>query len=311
MAGRITDLFGADAQIVIRIGSIRKTRLGPPILVPVARIRSVGIGKREILLRFRIVCGLVRQIDFFAVLLFDFLVYVRHVNGLLFVGRRGREKHEEVVPLPGRGLGGPFRGDIDQVDVVNDDVGGMFLSPLLAKCSVEPGVISGDEVAPLENLQRLLLRLSPLREKKNLAESRCHGSGARELNEFPSRHALVSLFRHRGIPPSSRFSYSTDPNCFTSSGPSFVSTGPFPWTCTRICSTISIFASVVMSPTFILLEIAASTRRMSLPERVLGMSGTMRTAFGRAILPIMVSIVRITFSVISWALAVTPGLREM
>ncbi len=38
------------------------------------------------------------------------------------------------------------------------------------------------------------------------------------------------------------------------------------------------------------LEMAASTRRMILPERVLGMSGTIWTFFGRAILPMEWSI---------------------
>ena len=41
------------------------------------------------------------------------------------------------------------------------------------------------------------------------------------------------------------------------------------------------------------------TRRMILPERVLGMSGTIHTFFGRAILPISVSIASLTLSSIS------------
>ncbi len=44
------------------------------------------------------------------------------------------------------------------------------------------------------------------------------------------------------------------------------------------------------SPTSMVLEMAASTRRMILPERVLGMSGTIWTFFGRAILPMEWSI---------------------
>src|SRR3989442_15594356 len=55
---------------------------------------------------------------------------------------------------------------------------------------------------------------------------------------------------------------------------------------------------------------AARTRRIILPERVLGMSGTTWMDFGRAILPIMVSMVDFT---LSWmALVVgTPGFSEM
>src|SRR5436190_13276365 len=51
-------------------------------------------------------------------------------------------------------------------------------------------------------------------------------------------------------------------------------------------STTSGLASVDTSPGSCLLEIAASTRRMILPERVLGMSGTMITWRGLAIAPI-------------------------
>ncbi len=51
------------------------------------------------------------------------------------------------------------------------------------------------------------------------------------------------------------------------------------------------------------------TRRMILPDRVLGMSGTIQTFFGRAILPISVSIAAITLASIPSSLR-TPGLSE-
>ncbi len=47
-----------------------------------------------------------------------------------------------------------------------------------------------------------------------------------------------------------------------------------PWTRVRISSTISGLASVVTSPMSRPSDIAASTRRMIFPERVLGISGT-------------------------------------
>jgi len=62
-----------------------------------------------------------------------------------------------------------------------------------------------------------------------------------------------------------------------------------------------------MSPTLMWFEMPASTRRMSLPERVFGMSGTICTVFGRAIFPIIVSIVWITFATTSWCGVVQPG----
>ena len=49
------------------------------------------------------------------------------------------------------------------------------------------------------------------------------------------------------------------------------------------------------------------TLRMIFPERVLGMSATIHTCFGRAILPIWVSIALATFSSMS-LLGVNPGL---
>ena len=51
-------------------------------------------------------------------------------------------------------------------------------------------------------------------------------------------------------------------------------------------STILGLARVVVSPTSVKLEMPAMTRRMILPERVLGMSGMIHTLAGRAILPI-------------------------
>ncbi len=48
---------------------------------------------------------------------------------------------------------------------------------------------------------------------------------------------------------------------------------------------------------------------MILPERVLGMSGTIQTFLGRAILPISTSIARVTLPAI-WSLASYPGFSE-
>ena len=71
----------------------------------------------------------------------------------------------------------------------------------------------------------------------------------------------------------------------------------------RISLTISGLASVETSPSFSLLEMAASTRRMSLPERVFGMSGTITTRRGRAMAPISRttnSCIRLRMSSLGW-----------
>ena len=66
---------------------------------------------------------------------------------------------------------------------------------------------------------------------------------------------------------------------------------------------------MVTSPTSAKLETDAITRRMILPDLVLGMSGTIQTFFGRAILPISVSIALLTLAAIS-SLGAMPGLSE-
>lgn len=58
------------------------------------------------------------------------------------------------------------------------------------------------------------------------------------------------------------------------------------WTIFVITSTISGLASVITSPTSVLLDIALSTRLIIFPERVFGMSGTIQTFLGFAIGPI-------------------------
>src|ERR1700731_1107063 len=313
MAASVANLFRAGAEIIIRVGPVGVARFSPPVFVPVARIGRVSVQKGEISLRFRIVCGLVRQIDFLAVLFLDLLIHMGHINRRVLVGRGRREEHEEVVAFLRGDFGGGSGGKINQIDIVHHDVGVVLLSPFLGEFSVEPGIVSRDEMAPLNYFQRLLLRQGALGKEKSRPDSGGKRSSTGELDEFSAGDSLASLFCHGNIPPSNSTrgifssSYSTEPNCLMSSGPSFFATFSFPCTCTRICSTTSGFASVVISPTSSVLEIAARTRRMIFPERVLGMSGTTWTAFGRAIFPIIVSISRVTFSPISLWEIVTPG----
>src|SRR6266849_2686508 len=150
MAGLVADFFGAGAQLLPGIGAIRETRVGPPILVPVAGIRDVRIGKSEIALGLWIVSGFVGEIDLLAVAFLDFLVDRAHIDGLFLVGGGRGEKHKQVMTLARGGLRGRFGGQVDQVDVVDDDVRIVLLSPLLTEGAVEPGDIGGNEVTPLE-----------------------------------------------------------------------------------------------------------------------------------------------------------------
>src|SRR2546430_7639277 len=152
---------------------------------PIAWIGDVRIGKSEIALGYRVVGVLVGQVDFLAVPFLDFLVDVGHIDGLLLIGCRGREQQHEVVPLAGRSLGGGLRGKVDEIDVVNSDVGVVLLPPLLAKGPVKPGVVGGHEVAPLENLQSLLLGRSAFRkqEKRPGCSAKSKSAASRQLDE--------------------------------------------------------------------------------------------------------------------------------
>src|SRR5260370_33464750 len=90
-----------------------------------------------------------------------------------------------------------------------------------------------------------------------------------------------------------------------SSGPSLRGPTLRPWTCSRIWATMSGLASVVMSPVSIWLEMAARTRRMILPERVLGMSGTIWMVLGRGVLSIMVLVVWLSLSLVGLVVGTT------
>src|SRR6202008_566658 len=95
----VANLFSADSQVLIGIGAIGITCLGPPIFVPVSGVGRVGVGERKVSFCFRVVGGFVREFDFLAVLLLYFLVDVRHIDRHIFVGRGRGEKHEEIVAL--------------------------------------------------------------------------------------------------------------------------------------------------------------------------------------------------------------------
>src|SRR2546430_6618790 len=160
---------------------------------PIAWIGDVRIEKSEIALGFWIVGGLVGQVDFLAVPFLDFLVDVGHIDGRLLVGRRGREQHHEVVPPAGRSLRGGLRGEVDEIDVVNRDVGVVLLPPLLAKGPVKPGVVGGNEVTPLENLQSLLLGRSAFRkqEKRPGRSAKSKSAASRQRDEVTTGKSLI------------------------------------------------------------------------------------------------------------------------
>src|SRR5437868_7835518 len=184
MAGLVLYLLSAGAQIVPGVGPVGITGVRPPVLVPVARIRGVGIGEGKIFLGLRVIGGFVRQVDFFAVLALHLFIDVGHVDDLLLIRRRRREEHHQVMAFARLRFGSAAGRQVDQVDIVDRDIGVVLLAPVLGVGAVEPGVPGGDEVAPLQDLQCFLLGGSALRKKKRGAYTGNHGPGADPLYEI-------------------------------------------------------------------------------------------------------------------------------
>src|SRR5260370_10569556 len=130
MTALVANLLRSGAQVVIRVRAVGITGFGPPILVPVAGIGSVGIRKSKIFLGLGVGGGLVRQFNFFPVLLLYFRIDVGHVNDLILQRGRRREEHEEIVPLLRLDLGSGPSFQVDQVDVVDNHVGIVLCAPL-------------------------------------------------------------------------------------------------------------------------------------------------------------------------------------
>src|SRR5262249_27216624 len=96
-------------------------------------------------------------------------------------------EQEEVVSLPRGGLGGAARRDLGRRDVIDDDVRRVLLAPLLRVDRVEPAVVSRNEVAPLEDAQRL-----PRGARRNLARACGGGKGARGARGAGALHELAA-----------------------------------------------------------------------------------------------------------------------
>src|SRR5436305_8379434 len=138
--------------------------------------------------------------------------------------------------------------------MIDDYIGVVLLAPLFGESPVKPGVISGNKVAPLQNLERFLLRRGALRKQECRPErSSSNSTGPGNFHEISSAYTLaLLLFLHvassvcfgrlhdnRRFDPRFYLAPShqrSSPKRFTSSGTSFVTTGRLPCTITRICS---------------------------------------------------------------------------
>src|SRR5690606_19240040 len=92
----------------------------------------------------------------------------------------------EVVPRAGRDLGGDGRREVGEVDVVDDDGDAVRRAPL-AGVLVEPGVVRGHDVAPLQDPQAP----AALRAQQRRPDGRCRRGGAGVLEERPAGDATL------------------------------------------------------------------------------------------------------------------------
>ncbi len=188
-------------------GPVRVPDLAPEVDAVVAGIRDERVGEREVLAGLRIERRLLRERDHLPVPALDLVDDLPVVDDLLLVRGRRRDEEEEVVSLLRRGLGRAARVDLGRRHVIDDDLGPVLRAPLLRVDAVEPGVVAGHEVAPLQDPERLLRRRSPssregphesagtapaaMRRSRRFQEPAPRDPGALSL-----RHRRVSSPRH-------------------------------------------------------------------------------------------------------------------
>src|SRR3989454_1522473 len=171
------------------------------VLAVVDRVRCEGRGERVVLLGLRVVRALDAQVDRFAELPLELLVDVLHVYRLLFEARRRPIEEEEVVALLGRDLGGGEGVDAGDPDVVAGHLGVVLLAPLDRVLLVEPLVVGGDEVDPLDDPELLLGGVRSPGDDDVGAEAGGHrGAHTGGLDEVTASHRstthrLLLLFR--------------------------------------------------------------------------------------------------------------------
>src|SRR3989449_767015 len=140
----------------------------------------------EPLARHRVVGAALAEIDDRPVLPLGIFYHVGHVEHLRLERARWREELEQIVPLLSGDLGVGARPEIGEGDVVDRHLDPLGRPPVF-RVLVEPHVVGGNEVAPLEDLEGLLGPLDPNRRP----QSGGHGDSGRRGHEFTPIDALT------------------------------------------------------------------------------------------------------------------------
>src|SRR5262245_60979380 len=149
----VLDLLATNTDVIPGVGL--HADVTPQIRAVVDGVRHEAVGECEVGLGLRVIGALDSKIDRLAMPLLALGIHVVHGNYLVLEHRgRSQEQDEVMAPLC-RDLGRRARFDERKIDVVDHHLRAVLLAPLLRVLAVEPLVVAGDEVAPLENLERL------------------------------------------------------------------------------------------------------------------------------------------------------------
>src|SRR5262252_7460313 len=92
-----------------------------------------------------------------AVFVRTFLIDLAMIDHLIFVGWHWMGVSKQVMPVLCLTLFGSKMQDVSLTDILHNDLGIMFLPPLLDVRLIEPFVVGWHEMVPLQDPQYLLL----------------------------------------------------------------------------------------------------------------------------------------------------------
>src|SRR6266576_2855620 len=185
----------SNDQIMARAAMLESSSCDIPMPIGIwisgciARIGHVVVAEAEPPLGDRVVGTALAEVEDGSVPPLGLLHHVRHVERLRLERARGREELEQVVSLLRRHFCVGTRDELGEVDVIHGDLDTLARAPILGVL-VEPHVVGGDEVAPLQDLERLLLALDP-----NGGQGECCRRPGRGGHEGAPIHPLPP-FRH-------------------------------------------------------------------------------------------------------------------
>ena len=142
----------AVEQLLVGAGAVRQPDLLPQALAVVAGVGGPSVAEPEVLVGGGVERAAGAEPDLLAEALHRLVLEVGQVEHALLQRRRREDELDQVVALAGGDLGRGPGQQLGLVDVVDAHVDAHLRAPVLGE-GVEPGVVAGHEVAPLEDLQ--------------------------------------------------------------------------------------------------------------------------------------------------------------